>query len=263
MKPTLESTKNYELFDLHELNRNLHDSSALRESMRKYGFRSSSPIHVTRNGQGKLKVKRGHNRLAVAMELKLPVWFIVDNDPMSIYDWEGDSRHLWNSEDFATSYMRGGSEDCSVLLAFRKAHGITLGAAASLVGGESAGSTNKLQAVKAGTFKVGDMTHAYAVARAIDVCKDLGLKFATSTAFVSALSSAMRVPEFDIETFKARVQLHPKMMGRRSNRNDYLLEIEALYNYGARGKRMPLSMRAHEVGLERQRTFGKCSEAKA
>ncbi|MBM4087463.1 MAG: hypothetical protein FJ272_21935 [Planctomycetes bacterium] len=256
MKPKLDSTTEYEVFDLHELNRNLHDSTELEESMRKYGFRPSSPIHVTRNGGGKLKVKRGHNRLAVAMKLKLPVWYIIDDDPMSIYEWEGDSHHLWNAEDFATSYMRGGSEDCKTLLDFRKKHGLTLGAAASLVGGESAGSKNKVKQVKAGTFAVGDMKHALSVAKTIDLCKESGVEFATSTGFVAALSAAVRVPEFDIETFKSRVRLYPKMMSRRTSKADYLVEIEAIYNYGARGKRLAVAVRAHEVSLERQRTFG-------
>lgn len=260
MNPKLESTTKYELFDLHELNRNLHDSTELEESMRKYGFRPSSPIHVTRTANGRLKVKRGHNRLAVAMKLKLPVWYIIDDDPMSIYEWEGNSHHLWNVEDFATSYMRGGSEDCKILLDFRKKYGLTLGAAASLVGGESAGSSNKIKQVKAGIFKVGDMKHAKLIADTIVLCKESGVDFATSTGFVAALSVAVRVPEFDIETFRARVRMYPKMMNRRTGKADYLIEIEALYNYGARGKRLPLAVRAHEICLERQRTFGRKDE---
>lgn len=253
MKFELKSTTDYEMFDLHELNRNLHGSKSLTESMRKHGFRPSSPIHVTRNGDGKLKVKRGHNRLAVAMQLKLPVWYIADDDAMSIQEWEGDSRCLWNVEDFATSYDRAGSDDYRTLLNFQKKHGLTLGAAASLVGGESAGSGNKVRRVKAGTFKAGDMKHAKIIGDAINLCKECGVDFATSTGFVAALSVAARIPEFDIETFKARVRLYPKMMTRRGGKSEYLDEIEALYNYNAKGKRMPVAMRAHEVGLQRQR----------
>lgn len=258
---TVWETDEYDKFDLHELNRNLHDSAALEESMRKYGFRDSSPIHVTHNGGDKLKVKRGHNRLAVAMKLKIPVKYVIDDDPMNIYDWEGNSRTLWNAEDFAVSYMRGGSDDYKTLLDFRKKHRLTLGAAASLVGGETAGSHNKVRQVKAGTFKVGDITHAVAVSKAVDLCAECGIGFATSTGFVGALSAAVRVPEFDIETFKARVRLYPRMMSRRTSKADYLVEIEALYNYGAHGKRLPLAIRAHEVGLERQRTFGRTTKA--
>jgi hypothetical protein len=257
MKYKLESTTDYSVFELHELNRNLHGSQELEDSMRTHGFRPSNPIHVTRNGVGKYKVKRGHNRLAVAMKLKLPVWYIVDDDNMSIYEWESDSRSLWKADDFAVSYMRGGSDDCRKLLAFRDKHNLTLGAAASLLGGESAGSSNKIKRVKAGTFKIADTSHANEVVAIVDLCREQGVDFACSSGFVAALSDAIRVPEFESEKLKARVLLYPKMMSRRTSKHDYLVELEALYNYGAKGKRLPLAMRAHEVQLERQRSFGR------
>jgi hypothetical protein len=255
MRPKLESTIEYDVFELHELNRELHDSPVLEESMRKHGFRPSCPIHVTRNGGGKLKVKRGHNRLAVAKKLGLPVWYIIDDDDIDIYEWEGDTRHLWSMRDFAVSYLRGGSVDYEKLIDFQKKHGFTFAIAASLVGGESAGSHNKVRQVKSGSFKCGDMTHANKVVRVTDFCREMQVAFATRSGFVTALSMAMRIPEFDVEKFISKIRLYPKMINPRTSSAEYLIEIESLYNYGAKGKRLPVAIRASEVMRERQKKF--------
>lgn len=250
------ATDEYDRFELHELNRDQHKDAKLKESMRKNGFPDSCAIHVRKNGGNKFKIIRGHHRFATAKELGLPVKYIIDRDDLDIYDLEGSTLSVWDSEDFSTSYANGGNHDYQQMLKFKEIHGLTLGAATALTGGESAGSGNKLRIVKTGSFKIGDQDHAKAVVSVTDLCRELGVEFATSSGFVTALSSAIRVPEFDVETFKSRVRLYPKMMSKRVGKSEYLIEIETLYNYGARGKRMPLAMRAHEVSLERQRTFG-------
>lgn len=257
MRPRLESTRDYSVFEYHELNRNLHHSQDLEESMRAHGFRPSNPIHVTPSEGGKLKVKRGHNRLAVAMKLGLPVWYIVDDDPLTLHEWEGGTHQCWTADDFAISYSRLGSDDYLCLLEFQQRHGLPLGVAAALVGGNGAGSHGKVRSVKKGTFKIGDMTHAHQVTDITDLCRRCGIAFATNAPFVVALSRAVRVPEFDTEIFKSRVKTYPSLMGRRSSADDYLVEIEKLYNFKTRDKRMPLVIRAHEIGLERQRTFAR------
>jgi hypothetical protein len=254
--PKLESTKDYSLFDIHMVNREIHNSENLEESMLAHGFRPSSPIHVTKGANGRLIIKRGHNRFAVAAKLNLPVYYIVDNDTLSIYEWERDSRVHWSALDFATSYAKAGNEHYQALIDFMREHGLPLRIAASLVGGETAGSGNKSRRLRNGSFKAASMKHANAVVNIIDACKRSGVDFATKGAFVAAVSKVLRVPEFDAEAFKARLALNPKMLTRRSNVADYIGEIEALYNYRAKGKRMPLALRVREVALEAQRTFG-------
>ena len=257
MKIKLQRTNNYELFEMHECNRDLHDNQVLKESMRQHGFMPSSPLHCKRNGNGTLKVIRGHHRLYCAKELKIPVYYIIDESNCDIFSLEGGSGQNWSVVDFATARAKDGDKNCASLIAFKKKHGLPIGAAASLVGGESAGSQNKNSQVKEGTFHSGDMKHANAVVRITDFCRDAGMAFATSFGFVSAISSALYVPEFDGEKFLAHAALYPRMMSRRARTVDYMQEVEMLYNYGARGKRLPLAICAREIGAERHKTFGK------
>jgi hypothetical protein len=254
--PKLRCTRDYNIFELNDLNRPLHDDPVLMASMKKHGFMPSQPIQCMRNGSNKLKVVRGHHRLRNAEQLGLPVWYVVDNSNTDIFELEG-GRQAWSISDFAIGRSADGDEHCSRLLEFQKAHRLTLGAAASLMGGESAGSYNKIKSIKSGNFRVAsDTTHARVVVSITDHCRASGIAFATATAFVTAVSLAVRVPEFDVATFKHRVSIEGGRLTKRSTVADYLDEIDALYNYSAKGKRIPLAFRAKEVAAERRANFG-------
>lgn len=254
-RPKLQCTKDYRLFQMHEFNRPLHDDPRLKASMQKHGFMPSSPIQCKRNGNGTFKVIRGHHRLDIARQLNLPVWYVVDESNTDLFDLEA-VQQAWSLKDFAAARAAAGDEHCTKLLAFQKKHKLTLGAAASLIGGESAGSGNRIRNIKSGAFKTAaDLSHAQAVVSITDRCRECGVGFATSTAFVCAVSLTVRVPEFSVPTFLHRVQLNAGQMRKRSTVDDCLKEIDALYNYGAKA-RVPLAFRAREVSRERHDTFG-------
>lgn len=261
-KPKLQCTRNYDVFEMHELNRPLHEDHRLLASMQKTGFMPSSPIQCVRNGNGRLKVVRGHHRLSYAKRLGLPVWFVVDSSKADIFDLEG-GRQTWTAGDFLSARAAGGHADCAKLIDFKHKHGLTLGSAASLLGGQSAGSNNHLRAVREGTFKLAaDQSHANTVVSLVDFCKANGIDFATTSAFVAAISMCVRVPEFDPARLRHAVKLHGFVVRKRSTKDDYLAEIDALYNYAAKANRLPLAFKAKELSKARQESFGKSHIAK-
>ena len=251
MKPRLESTRDYEMFDVHEFNRPLHEDRVLLESMQKNGFMPSSPIHCIQNGNNKLKVIRGHHRLYYAKRLNLPVWYVIDDTTIDIFALEA-GRQQWNVSDFAQARANSGDEDVAKLLAFQKKHGLRLGSAASLLGGESAKSNNKIKSIKTGHFRIADnVKHAFAVVGITDACREVSIKFATSSAFVGAVSLALRVPEFEAKYFIHRIRLYPRKLEKRGTVYEYLEEIDAFYNYGAKLKGCPLAYKAREAAKKR------------
>lgn len=256
--PKLRSTRDYDIFQSHLLNREIRERPLLLESMQKHGFLHSEPLRVEpKNGSGKHPVVKGHHRLHYAKRLKLPVFYVVDDKKVDIYELEADSAVKWDLHDFLFSRARAGDESCRAVLAFQQKHGIPQSAAISLIGGESADSKNKDKAVKKGTFRVAaDLSHARAVVDITDHFREGGVAFATQGAFVKAVSKIVRVPEFDAKVLKHRLAQAPGMIQRQTNTEGYLAELEALYNYGAKGKRVSLKFRAQEVGRERQATFG-------
>lgn len=257
-KTKLQVTKDYSIFELHPLNRDLTDRPVLLASMKEHGFMPSSPIQCVRNGNGKLKVIRGHHRLDYAKRLRLPVWYVVDASNTDIYDLEADSAQRWTIRDFLVSRARAGDEHCARVLAFQKKHHLTQGAAVSLLGGEGAGSANGQLKVKKGTFRIApDLKHAMAVVDVTDHFLSCGVTFATRSSFVIAVSMALRVPEYDPNVLKHRISKFPDLVQKRTNIEGYLDELEALYNYAAKAKRLSLKFRAREVGRERQASFGR------
>lgn len=258
--PKLQCTTDYSLFEMHEFNRPLHDDPVLLASMKQHGFLPQWPIACERNGSGKLKIIAGHHRLAYAKQLGLPVYYVAHNTHVDICDVEGSRKGAWSMADHVRARAAAGNPEYLFLLNFAEAHGLPLAAAISLVGGQSAMSGNLAKDVYRGKFRVGDMTHAHAVVEITDYCHEQGIGFARISAFVGAVSSVLRVPEFDSRLFLHRVATYPAMMSKRTTVPECLREIENLYNYTSKpSQRIPLAFMAVEVGKERQRTFGRAS----
>jgi len=263
-KPKLYYTKDLGIFQMHELNRDIAEKPALEASMQKHGFMPSSPIQCVRGAGGSLKVIRGHHRLHYAKRLGLSVWYVIDPTVTDIFELEGDSSSRWTLSDFVHARAKSGDEHCARVLEFQKRHGIGLGATVSLMGGESAGSMNSCDKLKRGTFRVSkDLSHANLVAELVDYCRASGAYCAGETSFVNALSSVCRVPEFEPAVFKQRVSKMPSLIAKQTDRRGYLSIIEDVYNYAAKGKRVPLAFRAAEVGRQRHESFGGKQTAKA
>ena len=230
--PKLQVTRDYDLFEPHLLNRPSERDTVLEQSMKEHGFMPSSPIQVIQNSNGKLKIVKGHKRYKNAKRLGLNIWYVVDDTNTDIFDLEA-GKSQWSLSDFVKARANSGDEDCIKLLNFWKNHYLPLGAAAALVGGESAGSGNKKAQIRIGKFHVGDLRHANEVVKITDRCRELNIPFATASAFVIAISSVLRVPEFNINVFIHRIDLNGSQMRKRGTIKEYLEEIDALYNYGA------------------------------
>jgi len=253
-KPTLRSTRDYSLFEPHPYNRDVTKTKVLELSMDEYGFDDGLPIRCVRNGNGKLKITHGHHRFHVARQKGLPVWFIVASNDIPLFESEA-SAHAWNVQDFTVARARAGERPAEAVLKYHEQTGIPLNACISLVGGEGASSGNKPKQMKTGQFKVGDRTHAAAVAEIVAHCKTCGVSFATSSYFVKAVSKCLFVPDFDAELFMHKVSVHSELMEPRRGVDDYLELMELIYNRQAKRK-MPLAFMAREVSANRKETFG-------
>lgn len=252
----LYRTSDYGIFDTHEHNRALHDNPILCESLKKNGFLSSSPIHCVSNGGGKIKVVRGHHRLHYAKKLKIPVWFVVEGQDIDIYELEGGTTAAWNAQDFAISRARSGDKEYIALIEYQNKNKLPLKAAASLFGGQGASSHNKWSDIKTGEFQRGSQEHGDKVLRVLDACDRAGIDFSRSSAFVSAISSVLMIPEINIDRLISKMADIGARTRRVGNKMGYIAEIEKVYNYASRD-RLAVSIRAEEVGVARKNSFGR------
>lgn len=247
--PKLMHTKNYDLFDLHENNRERKEDRQLLESMKEYGFLHSSPIHVAHNGSNKFRVLRGHHRLECARRLKLPVYFIIDDTPIPLAKLE-TPHQSWNARDFAYSWASRGDADCAAILKFQDDHHLSFVMSAALVAGGTVIGSGQTRRIRAGTFKKGDMKLANEVGRIVDRCREFGIPFATERAFVSAIALCLYVPDFNPATFLHKAETMPASLRKRGRLEEYLEEIQAFYNYASR-KPIALALEARRLAKER------------
>lgn len=255
MKIELKQTADYDLFVMNEINRPPHSLKELLASMVLHGFIPGCAIHVVRTKDGKLKIVQGHHRFLAAKQLGVPLWYIVDEHDLLPLVFEQFSGSSWVGKDAIGAEVQAGNSHYLQLKEFMEKHKMNLLPAANLLGGESAGSNNRVNKVKAGTFKVVDVSHANDVVRITDILRAKGADFATSTAFVCALSMAIRLPAIDLDTLAERAEKYAHVMRKRGTRVEYLEEIETLYNYNARQK-LPLKFMTIALGAERRANFG-------
>lgn len=255
--PVLKSTKDYSIFEMHETNRPIHERPELEESMRKFGFLQCFPLACYKKPNEKIKIFSGHHRFVYAQRLKLPIWYIVIETPIDPR-WLEFPGILWSHKDHVHSRANEGNQNYISLLEFHRKHHLPIGVASSLLGGEGGGSHNQQRKIRTGEFQARPTKHAAIVTKITDSCIEAGIFNHITAAFAIAVSSAVRIPEFNADEFIRKIRLYPKNITIRGSKEANLQEIEELYNYGVPvKKRIPIALRARQVGSERKKKFGK------
>jgi hypothetical protein len=249
MSAKLQATKNYDLFELLQFNRDVGKTKRLEKSMCEHGYLPAYPMHVVRNGNGKLMIKAGHHRLHVAKKLGVPVFYVICEDIATVHELES-ATNSWKLNDYLMSFVRSGAKQYEAVKAFSESTGISLSQCISLLAGESATSFNHANAFKIGTYKISDCNYAKSVGDIIIDLRKLGIAIATNRYFVSAISRMVRIPQFSPSQFIRRVSVNLSMMQKRPTADAYADLIEQVYNHASRDK-VPLAFLASQAAAER------------
>ena len=253
----LYSTKDYRLFEPSPHNRDIKKTKMLAESMATYGFDEGFPVRCRPAANGRLSVTHGHHRLHVAESLQLPVWFVVAKKDIPMFESE-TSNHQWNVTDFVVARARAQEKPALDVLEYQARTGISLTQCISLLGGESAGSSNKTNQIKSGTYKVKKNGHAEDVAHIVLTLKEIGVAFATNNYFVNAISKVLQVPVFDVGTFLHKCKTHKEIMEQRRNVDDFLDLIELVYNRQTpKANQVNIAFLAKTASCQKKDTFGR------
>lgn len=248
---SVKETNKYHLFELHELNRDINKTDRLEESMRKHGWIDAYPMHVVRNGSDKMKIKDGHNRFQAAIRLGIPVKYVVCDDSATIWELQRPTCH-WTPQHYLQSYVRAGRPAYIAVDRYVNDTGISLGHSISMLAGESAGSNNKMASFKAGTYRLSDPTHANQVKAIVLHMKKCGIKFATNSYFIQALSKVLWIDGFSVSKFKDKISAHAEHFEKQPNVEAYLYLIESIYNRQQRQNKLPVAFLASEASRLRQ-----------
>lgn len=252
----IKETGDYSLFDSYEVNRVVNKQTKryrrLKASMKKYGWIPAHPLHVVPGPGGRLKIKAGHHRFAAAVELKIPVRYVVCNDNgISIYELESPSEP-WNTKDFLDSYAKGGNKTYVFIKEYCQRTGVGLSAALSLFNGYSGASysTNISDKIKDGTFEIKDYHHPEIVAALISAAGSAGFAGAANRNFVAALSKVVKTAGVDLDRLKAKMKAHPYLFQKCASVDAYLAMLEEIYNR-QRSDKVPLAFLANSAARAR------------
>ena len=255
MPARIKETSRYAMFVSYDVNRDIDLNSrthmALRKSMTKYGFLDAKAIYVVEAPGGKLAIKEGHHRFAIAKSLGIPVKYIVCEDfNITIQELE-DTHKKWSNKDFLKSYARSGNDDYFDLLKYCEATGIGISRAAGIL---SIGSVQASSAMRSGRFKIDNLAHAESVADVVLFFKAQGVLFYNHSNFVTAISRVLSIPELDVAVFKRRCAANSVIFTKQPDLQAYITLLDEAYNRGTReAHRLSIAFRAKELSLAKGR----------
>lgn len=225
-------TTDYSKFTPDVHNRDVLKIKKVLESLKLYGWLEAYPMHVVSEG-GKLVIKDGQHRFEAAKQLKIPALYVVcENADVVIADIN-NAQTAWGFKDYLSTYCKQGKSDYIKIKDFSIKTGIGIGQIISMFSGEVSTNGNYNDKFKRGTFKIKDTKLAETVG---DLALFLSgfVKFGKDSKLIAVLSKCCRIPQFDIKTFKARVESAPQMLRRCATGEDYAVLIESIYNFRAR-----------------------------
>lgn len=236
-------TTQYDLFDLFPENRNINPAHVawLQARVEEKNLLHLNPMIV--DGEG--RILDGQHRLRVAENLGVPIYYVLtQNGEMGIEDVAGtnSATRRWARTDYLHYWCERGSQHYLALRDFWKKHErwLTLSAATAVCLGESASSTlTDLQrnAFNTGKFQILDMRFALKFAEAM---RDFlpHFRHATDRAFMAAVCYLLRHPQYDHGRMRKKIEAYPALLQPQRDRDNYLENLEELYNYYSHSSRV-------------------------
>lgn len=248
---TIQETRNYSLFNLHKLNRTVNRDTKnfheLVKSMERFGFIDAYPLHVVRGAKNALILKGGHHRLAAAIELNIPVKYVVcDDGGASVQEMEAGGPGKWKNVDYFESFCNQGLSDYVAVRDYCKRTGITIISAVSLFGGQVASGSNFTQKLIRGEFLIKNHKLPASVARISGVARDCGFSGYANKMFIAAISKTALTEAVDLERLGSRMKAHKYLLVKYPSVSGYMNMLEEIYNRNSKD-RLPLVFLADEA----------------
>ena len=249
---TIQATKNYRLFANSAENRplDIKKHKKLLDSMKLYGFLRCFPIVVVRDTEGKLRVKDGQHRLAIAEQLGLTVYWVEETTDFDVAVINCTPK-TWTLKDFALKHAQNGLKPYQDGIDFADQHNLPIGTAFSLLSGTTSFSNCQDDFI-GGTFKIKDRPWAEAVA---GIYGPLGaIQPALKNArFIEACMAVCRVKDFDAKRLIANAERCREKLVPFSTKDAYLDMLETVYNFG---RKQLVGLKAEATMAMRDRSLG-------
>tara|TARA_R100000005_G_C4987017_1_gene195107 strand:+ start:22 stop:759 length:738 start_codon:yes stop_codon:yes gene_type:complete len=214
------------------------------------GNRAISELHVRRLAEAikekdlqipiivddQMYILDGQHRLEAYKLVGRPVSYIIKTEfeLQDVRNVNSVSRK-WTNTEYLMSYCKLGKKDYQLLEWFQRTYGFCIAECIAMLNDKGYSNHNIIKEFKQGRFKIIDLEQGKRWAKAINSCGEY-FPYYKKTSFVRAMISCLRDKTFSWKIFYQRLKNNSSKLKNQASRNDFIVNIERLYNHGTASK---------------------------
>lgn len=234
----MKKTSNYDQFTFIEGNRSINEGHVkkLEASILRNNLLHLNPIIVNE----KMQVIDGQHRLEVCRRNDIDVWYVVGSreELDEVIDLNTATRK-WGMNEYLESHISRGNQHYSKLKSFCEEYDLPLMVGAGLLANVHGGGSRRKFAedFKLGLFKSTHPGSGEFVAGVLrDVKKFMDAGVWRTRDFMDAVIYLFSEKMVERKRFVHKIELYGSMLVRRAGRQDYLRDLEQVYNFRQQGE---------------------------
>ena len=226
------STSEYNLFHKLKGNRGINELHVrkLVEAIKEKDLQI--PIIVDHD----MNVLDGQHRLDAYKIVGNPVSYIV-KDKFELQDVRNVNsvNRKWNLTEYLMSFCKLGKKDYQLLEWFHRTYEFGISESIAMLNDKGYANHDIVKEFKKGDFKIVDLEQGKTWAKQINLCGEY-FPYYKKTSFVRAMISCFKDKTFKWSVFYKRLKGNSSKLKNQASRNDFIVNIERLYNHGTGSK---------------------------
>lgn len=229
-----KTTTEYGKFKIVEGNRDVvaQHVKKLVNTLKSENLNEYLPVLVNEN----MEVIDGQHRLEALKTLNLPVnYIIIPGADLLTVQMLNSSSKSWSLADYIQSYIKRGNDNYVVLWDFHKRYQLPLSVCVGLLVGVP--GRNEGELIRSGSFVVKDRNFAEAIAGAISgLRKSIDKRLIMDRDLLRAFTKVLKSKNIDLKRLRHKMALFGPTIKKQYAVNDYMREIERVYNHRIHGE---------------------------
>ena len=183
-----------------------------------------------------MNVLDGQHRLDAYKIVGNPISYIV-KDKFELQDVRNVNsvNRKWTLTEYLMSYCKLGKKDYQLLEWFHRTYEFGIAECVAMLNGKGYTNVNILKEFRKGEFVIDDLEQGKTWAKNINACGEYFQYYKKAT-FIKAMLSAMKDKTFSFKIFFKRLSNNSSKLKNQGSRNDFIVNIERLYNHGTANK---------------------------
>ena len=190
------------------------------------------PIAVDEN----LNVLDGQHRLEAYKIVGNPITYFIKSqfDLQDVRNVNSVNRK-WNLTEYLMSFCKLGKKDYQLLEWFHRTYEFGIVECIAMLNGKGYCNSTSRKDFKKGHFVIDNLEQGKTWAKNINACGEYFQYYKKAT-FIKAMLSAMKDKTFSFKIFFKRLSNNSSKLKNQGSRNDFIVNIERLYNHGTANK---------------------------